>query len=703
MRKRGFSFRPGGSILLLLGLLAAAGCSEKPRTAATRPSSGAPLPRPAWLKAEPLIIAGNWDSMAIFRRRAGGNPVWQEEDYAREHTEETVRKLKDLGVTMAVIHFYKAYGLEAEKEQLEDSRKLAALCKKHGIRVGVYVGSTVAYETFLAEKPEAEQWFVPAHLGRPVYYPGHSFRKRVYFMHPGYREYMKRVLELAVKDLKVDLIHFDNTSLQAQAPVFYHPQAVTDFRTFLQSKYTPEMRKKRLGFSDVRFVEPPVWEGQPSYLNDPLIQEWVDFRCKQLADYYAEMEAFIRGMNPEVAVENNPHSGISGRNTAWLQGVDYPRLLAHTDVVWTEEGNQAGVTPEGVLISKIRSYKMATALGNSVFTYTGGERGSTLQMAEAMAYNRRNLGMVGGVLAGYETAPAQRGYIRFYRDNFSYYRDVKSRADVAVLHSYASLAYNNDLPWQSAMLFEQVLIQGKVPFDIVFDDQLADLSRYRVLVLADQECLSDRQLQQIREYVENGGSVVATGNTSLYTEWRQRRRDFGLADLFQVKAPAWQGAREAEELLNMPPARKTAGKGRVVYLAAVKPAIEKPPADAMTSEYWKLPVNSSELLDAVRWAAGGSLSLDVAAPSTVTAEVQEDNSSKRLLIHLVNYDSVRKPAVGRVGIGLRLPESAAVERVSVLSPDGTGSASLPFAMDGGKARFTVPKLMTYSLVVVQMK
>ena len=107
---------------------------------------------PAWLDSEPLITVGNWDSMPIFRRRVGGGTTWQEDDYRKEHSEETVRKLKELGVTMAIIHFYKGFGLEAEKEHEEDARKLASLLHKYGIRVGVYIGSTIAYETFLAEK-----------------------------------------------------------------------------------------------------------------------------------------------------------------------------------------------------------------------------------------------------------------------------------------------------------------------------------------------------------------------------------------------------------------------------------------------------------------------------------------------------------------------------------------------------------------------
>ena len=43
-----------------------------------------------------------------------------------------------------------------------------------------------------------------------------------------------------------------------------------------------------------------------------------------------------------------------------------------------------------------------------------------------------------------------------------------------------------------------------------------------------------RSAEQIREFVERGGSLVATYETSLYDEWGVARKDFGLADLFGV-------------------------------------------------------------------------------------------------------------------------------------------------------------------------
>jgi hypothetical protein len=224
--------------------------------------------------------------------------------------------------------------------------------------------------------PEAREWLVPDYLGKPVIYFDQTFRRRVYFMHPGYRQYIKRVLRIAVEDFKVDEVDFDNTSLQAQAPIFHHPLAVKEFREFLTARYQPERLKLRFGFSDMRFVHPPATDKPITTINDPLFQEWADFRCLQLNRYYAEMADHIRSMNPNVVIATNPHSGISGVNTVWEQGVDYPAFVPYMNIVWSEEGNEAGISPAGVLISKIRTYKMATGLNKRLIAYTaGGHRG----------------------------------------------------------------------------------------------------------------------------------------------------------------------------------------------------------------------------------------------------------------------------------------------------------------------------------------
>ena len=625
--------------------------------------------KPAWLTDTPLVSVSNFDATPIFSRRVGGATAYQSEEYEKEHTEEAVVKLKQLGVTLVILHFHKGFGLEAEREHREKARALATLLHKHGLRVGVYVGSTIAYETFLAEKPEAAEWFVPDYLGRPVTYLDQTFRKRVYFMHPGYRDYIRRVLRIAQEQFHADLIHFDNTSLQAEPAIFHHPLAIAQFREFLRAKYTPPQLTERFGFAETRFLLPPHIDKPLAAINDPLFQEWADFRCTQLAAYYREMDQLLRSRNPQVAVESNPHSGISGRNTVWDQGVDYPRLLANMDAVWTEEGNSAGVRSDGTLISKIRTFRMASRLNNTLFVETGGR---ALQLAESLAFNRQSIGHVGGVLAGYGASPLQRTWIEYFHRNFDRYRAVENIADVAVLHSFAAMAFNNDGPPVSTLLFEQALIEAGIPFDILFDDNLRDLSKYKVLVLAGQEALNDDKLALVRSFVQRGGGLVTTDQTAAFDEWRRLRREPGL-------------------------------KGLGIHVAEVKPAVKKPLGVRMSSPYWTLPLNASELVDAVKRAAHGRLSLEVAAPRYVVAEPQRQPSANRLLVHLLNYDADRSPIVHGIQVSLALPPGARVRSVDLLAPGQSAPVKVPHQAAAGRVAFTVPELNVYRLATIQLE
>jgi hypothetical protein len=51
-------------------------------------------------------------------------------------------------------------------------------------------------------------------------------------------------------------------------------------------------------------------------------------------------------------------------------------------------------------------------------------------------------------------------------------------------------------------------------------------------VLPNLAALSDLQAASVQHFVDRGGSLIATGQTSLYNEWGQPRADFALADLF---------------------------------------------------------------------------------------------------------------------------------------------------------------------------
>jgi hypothetical protein len=80
----------------------------------------------------------------------------------------------------------------------------------------------------------------------------------------------------------------------------------------------------------------------------------------------------------------------------------------------------------------------------------------------------------------------------------------------------------------------QVLRDQHIQYTIRPEYQLtaAGLRNTRVLVLPDVACLSDEQIKVIRQFVHDGGSLLATHLTSLFDQNGIPREDFGLRDVF---------------------------------------------------------------------------------------------------------------------------------------------------------------------------
>jgi hypothetical protein len=82
------------------------------------------------------------------------------------------------------------------------------------------------------------------------------------------------------------------------------------------------------------------------------------------------------------------------------------------------------------------------------------------------------------------------------------------------------------------------LLEGRFLFDFVHEDRLQPerLKKYSALILPNTALLSEEQCRQLRDYVHQGGSLLATFETSMYTDQHERRADFGLADVFGIHA-----------------------------------------------------------------------------------------------------------------------------------------------------------------------
>ncbi len=132
---------------------------------------------------------------------------------------------------------------------------------------------------------------------------------------------------------------------------------------------------------------------------------------------------------------------------------------------------------------------------------------------------------------------------KIYQDHYrneKYLRNVKPLARVGLMFSEKVYNYGNET-WQKnygdhGLGMYQALIESRIPFEMVNDRLLSEnyLKPFKLLILPNIVNLSDNQCRKIERFVENGGSIVATYETSLYTEEGEKRPDFGLSELFGV-------------------------------------------------------------------------------------------------------------------------------------------------------------------------
>lgn len=175
----------------------------------------------------------------------------------------------------------------------------------------------------------------------------------------------------------------------------------------------------------------------------------------------------------------------------------------------------------------------------------------------------------------YATAPE---IFQWHEKNQDILFDRTPVADVAVVWSTDNTDFfgrdqveeRTASPYRGAIT---ALVQAGLTYIPVHaDDVRAAIGRFSVLLLPNVGAMSDAQLEAVREFRSAGGSVVATGETSLFTEDGVRRTDYGLADVLGVTSTEtthgeWRGTDTNMETagnhtyLRLLPARNTDGGG----------------------------------------------------------------------------------------------------------------------------------------------
>ena len=90
--------------------------------------------------------------------------------------------------------------------------------------------------------------------------------------------------------------------------------------------------------------------------------------------------------------------------------------------------------------------------------------------------------------------------------------------------------------WRGTKGYHQMLSRSHCLLDYIFDGELTydNIAKYPVLLLPNSTCLTSTQGDDIRRYVEEGGMLIATHETSLLDELGEQRDNFLLADVLGI-------------------------------------------------------------------------------------------------------------------------------------------------------------------------
>lgn len=448
-----------------------------------------PLPRPSWM--ENIVIIDSYQN-------------WPFTDGEQNALVPWAKKLQDAGFTIMT------YGTI---EKAENMRKL-------GIKV-----------VYGMRPPVAEGWKEEAIHSHPEWLqqkePGVPIDRDSACLLGGYGQWLVRTLAENVTKFHIDAYTFDG---------WYQ-------YNFCACEACRNDYKKDTGFD-----APARKDG-----SDPNYRRYVVWRDKKLFDLAIQLRKAVKAANPEAVLISWINNDADGA---------YPSFMPESldcvfDMVWKEWWNTDDVLSiwlskrmrgaSGDRMVAMQPYLFARAMKD---IEAGVYHGSSMPMNEVLYQMHEILAMGevpiiwNGARTGLTKADWEK-VVQDWVDYLPYVHHTKTLKYAACLDSYTSLQMSKadvDLGFHGPLDkiayprggVARALLESHIPFDVISEHNMSldTLSQYRVVVLPNCYCMSDKVAKVLRDYVAQGGGLVATFETSLYDDMGDKRTDFALADLF---------------------------------------------------------------------------------------------------------------------------------------------------------------------------
>ena len=533
-------------------------------------------------------------------------------------------------------------------------------------------------------------------------------------------------------------------------PAYHGDAFFADGMTFAeygQSEYTVK-----------RFREEMKRDYPHSLAEDPDWRGTVRWEVAQVDRFWNKLKSAIKERDPKVQVTFNgpgPMIEMPGARRGWV--AEPPHLDASTDYAFTEAGSGGEYATWTRGAAWPKPFKVTFLNRNSILDPFDADEirarmGRTLaEGGEPYRYDRTS---INGEANRYFTETWAPIFEEVRRKE-PYIKGAEPVKYVAVLSSEPTMFYRgrsdagshaNDLVGALRML-DGLHIQH----DVVADWNLTAefLEPYRLVILPNTGCMSDAQVAAVREYVRQGGTILATAETSLFDENGGTRADFALGDVFGVKfdEPPSNAIRTAEdrrpvyvrpartehEVLRRLPQTDLIIPGDSAYArprqgqataALIEDAGTPAPSPAKVTERTALQVNDfgkgkaiwicgtifahssfrSDAPSGVEWVNGFvNSAVEYLAPSApwrlkgsskVWAGLSAQAANKRYVMHLVNWQT-DLPA----DVEITIPDGYGVgKNAAVIWPS---KQALRGTVQGGATTYSIPRVGPHVMVTFE--
>ncbi len=294
-------------------------------------------------------------------------------------------------------------------------------------------------------------------------------------------------------------------------------------------------------------------------------RELLEFQAESLRDFLHDSRLALKAVNREAVLYVN--GGERGSN--WTTGRLNRVLAPEQDLLGSEGGflngdlSRTPVWKPGVMARLLETQApdkpriIFSAGGHKPWTF------SVLPGPELRLLYAQTIANGAGVWFGAFLGDFKRPEMdavtdmnRFLERNARYYENAVSRAETAVVWSEATANFypRSTTPFEPLARIPQnedvgnpnsefsgaveALLRSRTPFDVLDEVRVeqGSLGRYKLIVLPNTACLSEKTARALEDYVRDGGRLLATFETSLYDETGVRRPNLLLGRLLGVKS-----------------------------------------------------------------------------------------------------------------------------------------------------------------------